>query len=147
MRRIGKFKKSSIILILLLMFISLVLSACTSTKMNKYYTEKSNYINASGTVRHITYNSDKNVLYLGFSDLSPSFDDNSFKIVGDNLPIVQKNNIDEKIKTGDKVEFITAPKYFGDGYVMPIVAISVNGEELLEFEEGYDNFIKWLKSK
>lgn len=43
MRRIGKFKKSSIILILLLMFIRLVLSACTSMKMNKYYTEKSNY--------------------------------------------------------------------------------------------------------
>lgn len=27
---------------------------------------------------------------------------------------------------------------------MPIVTVSVNGEELLEFEEGYTNLLKWL---
>ena len=40
---------------------------------------------------------------------------------------------------------MTAPKCFGDGYVMPIVAVSVDGEVLLEFEEGFENFLEHLK--
>ena len=119
-------------------------TSCTTTKMRDYYSQKNNYINATGIVSHISYNEDKTALYLGFSDLTPQFDDNSFKIVGDNLPIVQEKGIDEKIKIGDQVDFITAPRYFGDGYVMPIVEISVNEEELLDFEEGFTNLLKWL---
>lgn len=119
-------------------------TSCTTTKMRDYYSQKNNYINATGIVSHISYNEDKTALYLGFSDLTPQFDDNSFKIVGDNLPIVQEKGIDEKIKIGDQVDFITAPRYFGDGYVMPIVEISVNEEELLGFEEGFTNLLKWL---
>lgn len=119
-------------------------TSCTTTKMQDYYSQKNNYINATGIVSHISYNEDKTALYLGFSDLTPQFDDNSFKIVGDNLPIVQEKGIDEKIKIGDQVDFITAPRYFGDGYVMPIVEISVNEEELLGFEEGFTNLLKWL---
>ena len=42
------------------------------------------------------------------------------------------------------VSFMTAPRYFGDGYIMPIVEISVDGEELLSFEEGYENLLEWL---
>ena len=125
----------------------LVLSACDSAKIKEYYKQKDNFINATGTIIHIAYSKDNTELYLGFSDLTPTFDDIDFKIVGDNLSIVQKNNIDEKIKIGDTIEFITAPRYFGDGYVMPMVAVSVNGEELLEFEEGYANFLKWLEAQ
>ena len=33
-------------------------------------------------------------------------------------------------------------KYFGDGYSMPIVSISVNGEVLLSFDEGFENLMK-----
>lgn len=119
-------------------------TSCKTTKMQDYYSQKNNYINATGIVSHISYNEDKTALYLGFSDLTPQFDDNSFKIVGDNLPIIQEKGIDEKIKIGDQVDFITAPRYFGDGYVMPIVEISVNEEELLGFEEGFTNLLKWL---
>lgn len=147
MRQKYETKMFNRILILFLLTGTLVLSACDSTKMKEYYMEKDNFVTATGTIRHIAYNDDSSTLYLGFTDLSPTFDDNSFKIVGNNLSIVQKNNIDEKIKIGDKIEFITAPQYFGDGYVMPMVAVSVNGEELLEFEEGYANFLKWLEEK
>lgn len=42
---------------------------------------------------------------------------------------------------------MTAPRYFGDGYVMPIVAISVDGEQLLDYEEGYANFMEWLEKE
>lgn len=129
--------------IIILCFL-LFFSSCTERKMKDYYSQKSNYIIATGTVTHISYNEDRSVLYFGFSNLNPQFDDNSFKIVGDNLLIVQQNGIDDKIKIGDKVSFITAGKYFGDGYVMPIVTLSVNEEELLNFEDGFNNLLNWL---
>ena len=67
--------------------------------MNEYYSQKSNYVNASGIVTYISYNDDKSALYLGFSDLNPRFDDDSFKIVGDNLLIAQNNGVDKKSKS------------------------------------------------
>ena len=135
-----------IIKVILLLHIVCVLSACLAltSQEKKYYYDEDNFISAIGTVTHIKYNDEQTALFLGFSELTPQFEDNCFKIVGDNLPIVQENGIDEKIQLGDQVEFITAPKYFGDGYVMPIVSISVDGEELLSYEEGYANFLEWL---
>ena len=134
------------ITLIISLFCLLIFSTSCTANMREYYSQKSNYTNATGIVTHIAYNEDRSTLYFGFSELSPQFDDNSFKIVGDNVQIVQQNGIDEKIAIGDQVNFITAARYFGDGYVMPIVEISINGEELLGFEEGFSNFLKWLDS-
>ena len=130
----------------MLVVLLIVSSSCTSSKMMEYYTQEDHYLYATGIVSHLQYNSDGSVLYLGFSELSPAFDDNTFKIVGENIPIVKNNGIDQSLALGDEVIFITAPKYFGDGYVMPIVAIAANGVEFLKFEEGYQNFLTWLKT-
>ena len=81
---------------------------------------------------------------LGFSELSPTMDDVSFKLVGANREIVLQRGILQKIQLGTTVSFMTAPRYFGDGYIMPSVEISVDGEELLSFEEGYENLLEWL---
>ena len=116
------------------------LCSCSANKEREYYSNAENYIVITGTVTHIQYNEDSTALYLGFSDLSAVVDDTNFKIVGKNLQIVKSNGIDDKLKVGDQVSFITAPKYFGDGYVMPIVGITVGDEVLLDFEEGYANF-------
>lgn len=85
-----------------------ILDFMYKTKMKEYYSEKSNYVNATGIVTFISYDEDKSALYIGFSDLSPQFDDSCFKIVGDNLSIVQQNGIDQRIEIGDQVDFITA---------------------------------------
>ena len=90
------------------------------------------------------YSDDHTVLYIAFSDMDRKLDDRTFKIVGKNLQTVEKNGIGDKIKIGDRVTFITAPKYFGDGYVMPIVAISANGESLLDFDEGFKNLMDYM---
>ena len=131
-------------LLVLCLWVTL-LSACDRKKMLDYYSEKENYVDATGTVVHIKYNEDETALYLGFSDLSYNFDDTCFKIVGENLRIVCEKGIDNKLKLGDQIKFTSAPRYFGDGYVMPIVAIHVNGECLLDFEAGYTNLLDWLK--
>lgn len=142
MKRVLNFKNAAAVISLMCL---LVFSAsCTAEKMKDYYSQKSNYVTATGTVTHISYNEDKSALYLGFSELEPMFDDNSFKIVGENLMIARQNGIDEKLEIGERVTFVTAPRYFGDGYVMPIVEITVSEEELLSFEDEFANFVKWL---
>lgn len=123
------------------------LIGCYPYKQQSYYENPSNYISATGIVTHISYSEDKNTLFVGFTNLSYEFADTSFKIVGDNLVIAQHNGIDEKLTVGSEVTFTTAPKYFGDGYSMPIVAITVQGETLLEFEQGYLNLMRWLKKQ
>ena len=141
-------KKNSVLKFLLIIALTCImlvcLCSCQSLAEVKYYSEKGNYIEVTGTVSHINYNEDSTVLYIDFSELSLVLDDTCFKIVGDNLKIVQNNKIDDKLKIGEQISFITAPKYFGDGYVMPIVEISIRGENLLEFEEGYTNLLNWL---
>lgn len=121
------------------------LMGCDSYKQRSYYADSSNYISATGTVSHIAYSKDGKSLYIGFSDLSYKFSDTCFKLVGDNLIIARENGIDEKLKIGSEVSFISAPRYFGDGYVMPIVAIVVQGETLLDFTQGHPNLLKWLE--
>ena len=122
----------------------LLCCSCYSSEEYLYYSQRENYIEVEGTVSYIKYNEDSTALYIGFSKLSTALDDSCFKIVGDNLKIVKDNNIDDKLTEGEKISFVTAPKYFGDGYVMPIVSLTINGEILLEFDEGYTNFLNWL---
>ena len=132
-------------LLLFMVCLTLLFSACMSRKEIQYYSERSNYITATGTVMHIKYTEDRDELYLGFDELSPKFSDSTFKISGKNLLIAQQNGIDQKLELGDRIEFISAPRYFGDGYVMPIVGINIDGEILLEFETGYKNWLEWIK--
>lgn len=127
-----------------LIVLSGLLTSCLSIRYRIYYPVKDNYIEVSGVVIYMKYNKDHTELHIAFSDMDCKLDDRSFEIVGENLRIVEKNGIDDKIKIGDRVTFVTAPKYFGDGYVMPIVAISANGESLLDFDEGFKNFMDYL---
>lgn len=127
-----------------LIVLSGLLTSCLSIRYRIYYPVKDNYIEVSGVVIYMKYNKDHTELHIAFSDMDRKLDDCSFEIVGENLRIVEKNGIDDKIKIGDRVTFVTAPKYFGDGYVMPIVAISANGESLLDFDEGFKNFMDYL---
>ena len=122
----------------------ILLCSCNSSEKIKYYSQKENYISVTGTVLNIKYNEDSTALYIDLSELSHALDDTCFKIVGKNLEIVRVNKIDDKLELGDQITFITAPKYFGDGYVMPMVAISISGENLLDFKEGYENLLDWL---
>ena len=122
----------------------LLYNSCEMVQEVPYYSDKNNYIILNGIVDYIRYSDDGKTLYLRFSDLDPDFSDCPFKIVGKNLKIAQKNGIDEKMEIGDEVEFITAPRYFGDGYIVPIAGISVDGEVLLDFEQGYENYIDWI---
>ena len=129
----------SCILVLVFLFV-----ACDKPRMRAYYSEKESYITVTGTLVHIS--NTEEALYLGFSDISEGFSyTETFKIVGENLTVVKQNGIDEKLEIGKTMEFVTAPGCWGDGYVYPMVEISVDGETLLDFEEGFENFLEYLK--
>lgn len=120
-------------------------SACTRQNMLEYYTNKNNYVSATGTIHHIRFADETYELYLGISEQTPKFDDTNFVVSGQNMNIVQEHGIENKLQIGDKVSFVAAPKYWGDGYAIPIVEITLDGETLLTFEEGYENLLEWLR--
>ena len=121
----------------------LVLPSCLSYKISKirYYSNEGNYIQVTGTITYIF--EDESALYLEFSDMSEKLDDNYFKIVGENYEAIK--NFRGIIEVGKTATFMTAPKYFGDGYVMPIVALEIGGRRLLDYETGFPNLVDWMK--
>ena len=125
----------------------LCLAGCSSAEERAYYADESNYITAVGTVSHIQYTEDGEELYLGLSGLGKEFADVNFCIVDDGLTAAQRRGIDGKLQIGDEVTFISAPRYFGDGYVMPIAALAVHGETLVEFSEGFESIRQRLAEK
>lgn len=137
------FKRAAFLCTLSVLCMVLAFAGCDKSKRREYYKDKSNYVTVSGTVKSI-YNYKNESLLISFDNLDYEFSASSFEICGKNLPVVQERGIDSKLKIGDSVTFTTAPGFFGDGYIMPIVAITVDGEELLSFEEGYENLMEWL---
>ena len=110
-----------------------------------YYRHKEYYITAVGTIDRIRYDEKNTRVILDFSEILPEMFYPSFDIVGESFLLVQSRGIEEKLKLGDQVEIVTAPGAFSYGYVRPIVAISINGESLLDFDEGYANLIRWYR--
>ena len=138
-----KYCNKALLCLTLCLFVLIGTSCGISNKMVDYYLNRNNYIEVSGTITHIVFNEEKETLYLGFSELSKKLDDTSFKIVGDSYSIVVTYK--ETIQIGKVATFVTAPKYFGDGYVMPIVSLTIDDNEILSYETGFSNFIDWLK--
>ena len=129
-----------VLTVLLMLSLCLLVCGCGNESMTTYYADKDNYITAVGTVSHIFNDEDERVLYIAFDALSSSFDDNNFKVTGENYDAVVENGIMEVLQLGVQMEFATAPRYFGDGYVMPIVAVKINEVDYLNFEKGFSNF-------
>lgn len=111
----------------------------------KYYSDDSNYITAAGTVRYLAWGPEQSYVFLAFDDIPEEYSDTNFVLNGENLQIVLENGFAEKVQLGTTVEYVSAPRYFWDGYSMPIVELSVNGEILLTFEEGKTNLLDLIR--
>lgn len=136
-------RKTGLVLLTVCMLIC-SLTGCLKNKQWAYYQVQDNYVTVTGTVCHMKYNDEETALYLAFEDMTVTFSDNHFKLEGENLTLTRERGIDEKVAIGDVVTFISAPRYFGDGYVMPIVAIETDDTVLLTFDEGYENLMALL---
>ena len=114
-----------------------------SIQLKNYYSEKEVYVTVSGEVEWLNFGEDG--LFLTFQEeLTEPYEHYTFGIKGKSFDLLLEKNIKNRLHKGDKVEFMTAPRYFGDGFIMPIVSLTVNGEVLLEFEDGYANLLEDL---
>lgn len=140
MRRLSAIARSAA-LSLSIVLVLLLLTSCYGKQERAYYTDRSNYITDVAIVDNIIYKEDTEELYLWLSEIDDVYQDSTFKMQGENVSIVMSSGILEKVDIGSEITFVSAPEYFGDGYCMPIVGLSVNGEELLTFDEGIENLI------
>ena len=81
-------------------------------------------------------------LDLDEDEIDEVYVNGGFIIRGDNVSVVMENGILDKVKVGDKITFTSAPRYFGDGYTVPIVALYIGDEEILNFDVGHKNLMK-----
>ena len=137
---ISNFSKTVVMIVLLLALVGC--GGVAKSVEKEYYMDVNNYITEEAVVDSIKY--DKKIEYIGFrlSEISDAYQGERFIIEGENLDIVLANGILEKIEPNSVIEFTSAPAFFGNGYLMPIVQLSVNGETLLSFEEGYANLLE-----
>ena len=100
-----------------------------------YYKDPTQFVELSAEVDYIHWGN--NSLVLGMTDIPEGFSERTFKIEGEAYDVVLENGLKGQLTTGQRITFMSAPQYFGNGYVMPIVEISVDGVEYLSFEEGH----------
>ena len=139
-----------LLFVIMVVGLFLLLAICNCDVPNytliDYYKNDADFINVIATVDRISYSEEFECISIHFSGLSQRFASGSFYIPMDYASEEIQTNILEKIKVGDKVKFTTDPWYYGDGYIMPIVAIwSPDGEPILEYEEGYANLMAHLR--
>ena len=111
-------------------------------KEYKYYSNEENFVEVTSEINHIVWNHSEQCVTIGLSIVPETFSDNCFDIEEENYKIVLENGGEEYLQLGTSVTIVTAPRYFGDGYIMPIVAIKVGEYELLNYEDGYNGLME-----
>ena len=132
----------SVTLVLLLAMLVSSITGCSRYKEKAYYSDKENFVSATGTVKHLSYRAEDNDLILGFSDLTETFGFPTFVIADENLQILINTEALSLIYIGKTVSFVTAPKCFSNGSALPIVSLTVDGKVLLDFDIGWTNLMK-----
>ena len=127
--------------LLLCMTIFASVTGCYASREKAYYSNRGNFITEEAVVENIIYIQESNKIVLWLTDIDPSYQAKEFMISGDNASEAIENEIMIKVNIGDTIIFTSAPHYFGNGYFMPIIEISVSGEELLNVDDGYKNLM------
>ena len=108
----------------------------------KYYSNLNNYITESAIVDAITISEEYRTVSIRFTEIDEAYQMSVFMVYEENYDIVIENGIADKITVGDVVTFTSAPRIFGNGYKMPIVALSMGDDIILSFVEGYTNWME-----
>lgn len=129
------------------MMLTLVISllGCYATREKAYYADESNFITEEATVDNIIYDEKENYIVLWLSGINPSYQSNAFIIRRENATLAIDNAFFDKVSIGDTITYTSAPGYFGDGYFMPIVGMSIKDSVILDPEAGYQNLMNSYK--
>jgi hypothetical protein len=118
----------------------------------EYYSDEVNFVSITAVCVEISTNEHiPDCYFITVEDMEYErtekckFIGETFKIDKENSIILQEVNIEDKLTKGTIFTFVSAPKYFGDGYLCPIVSIEIDGEVLLDFDTGYKNLMDTYK--
>ena len=103
--------------------------------------DKSGYTTFEGEITRISYDQYSNIYAFDLAEVPREYQDNTFCIWGKSYDIIIDNGIREKLEVGDIVTVTAHPAYKGNGYMFPVVYLETDGEVLLEFEDGYRNWL------
>ena len=118
----------------------------------EYYSNKANFVSVTAVCVEISTNEHSpDCYFINVKDMEYhrtdecKFISGTFKIDKASSVILKESNIENKLTEGTIFTFVSAPEYFGDGYLCPIVSIEVDGEVLLDFDTGYKNLMDTYK--
>lgn len=111
----------------------------------QYYAQEGNFVEVTGEVGHLSWNEEDERALFSLTELPEGFSDVDFDLEEDNFRIVADREGAAYLQVGATVTFMAAPRYFGNGYTVPAASLSVDGIELLSFEEGYKNLLNTYK--
>lgn len=107
-------------------------------KMLAKYSDNQNYITLSGEI--VEYN-DNNRIVIKCKDLQSYL---SYQNELCTYQIFSSQPLD--LQVGSKIQFVTVPFHFYNGHRLPIVELSIDGNSLLNFDEGKANLIDWVNA-
>ena len=139
MKTMCSIKKYNLILLIIIALFLLV--GCSKMHEKKYYADINNFITDEAVVDNVIYNEEEGYIVLWLSEIDEAYQCSDFIIEGNNVDLVLENGILDKIEIGDAITYTSAPRIFGNGDFMPIIEISVYGEELLNVDDGYKNLM------
>lgn len=129
------------IVLLLVLIILFQLVGCSKKHEKEYYADINNFITEEAVVDNIIYNEAEEYIVFWLSEIDEAYECSDFIIEGNNVDLALQNGIFDKIEIGDVITYTSAPRIFGNGDFMPIIQISISGEELLNLDDGYKNLM------
>ena len=130
------------------LFIMVLLITCASCgapnfRIKKYYQDESHFKEFKANVKgYYDYWGDSNMIHLYIGDTGDDFSSSSIYLIGENANAARKNQIWNVIRMDSEITFVTSEAIFYDGYMLPIVSLSCQGEELLDYDLGRQNLIE-----
>ena len=115
-------------------------------KMLNYYTQESNYQQLTGRIISIKYFDDVDELFIEIDILTENhnFPLNATTGYGE-FDIVDWSNYQFLLQEKEIIVFTSAPMYFYNGHILPIVKLEKNNQEFLSLSCGMDNYCNWIK--
>lgn len=140
-------RKTTVLLVCILVVIfcnACDINAPLRNKMVAYYSQDKNYFELSGTVKSVEYREDIDELFIEMDILT---DEHHFPLNGDGygeFTVVNWSKLSFHLEINDTIALTSAPDYFYNGHILPIVSVKKGDDEYLSFAKGKANYLSWI---
>ena len=114
--------------------------------MLDYYNKDNVYSELTGEIKSIKYKEgiDELFIEIELAEIKNDFSVNAVTGYGE-FTIVNWSKYNFALEANDTIIFTSAPMYFYNGHILPIVALSKNEEIYISFNEGVSTYINWIQ--